>query len=447
VSEGTNVESLARAAYQRHGKSPPPDMSDETLEEGAWLLELRHTGQGRVASTIDNLHRILITDSRWRDVLTWCDFSYRVEKQNAPPWDDASRGEWRDIDTSRLKIWLGRHYGVAATTSDLDDTVLVAASERAVHPVRDHLDGLEWDGEARLAHWLVDYLGAARTPYVEVVGKLFLLSAVARVYQPGCKADGVLILEGAQGIGKSSAVRTLADPWFTDSHFALGEKDGYHILQGVWICELAELDSFNKAESTRAKQFFASRSDRFRPVYGRRAEDCPRQCVFVGTTNMGSYLKDATGNRRYWPVKCSALEVDGLASVRDQLWAEAVHRYLAGEPWWPSDEEVRLFESEQDRRYQVDPWEELFEEWCVEPLNRTRSWFTLTEILAGACKLEPHQMKPPEQQRMGQVLQRLGWGRVRKRVENTTGVGPGRRAYVYLRPESSIVQALGDDDA
>jgi putative DNA primase/helicase len=172
------------------------------------------------------------------------------------------------------------------------------------------------------------------------VAARWLISAVARVFQPGAKADCCLILEGGQGIGKSSALRILGDPWFTDEIADLGGKDASFQTQGVWIVEIAELDSMNRSEVSRIKSFMSRNVGRFRPPYGRRIVESPRQCVFAGSVNHNVYLRDETGGRRFWPVECRSIDLAGLKRDRDQPWAEAVFKYQAGSPWWLESAEL-----------------------------------------------------------------------------------------------------------
>lgn len=392
-----------------------------------WRAELLLTRDGELKPDITNVALILEHDPAWEGVLGYDDFSYRIMKRRAPPFAQGRTGEWSDSDTAQLRIWLGQNYRLTPRSADAHDAVLVAAKLRTFHPVREYLEGLQWDGEHRLATWLPRYLGVEDSEYCEAVGVKFLVAAVARVMRPPVKADCVLILEGAQGLGKSTALSVLGGEWFSDSPFAIGDKDGFTMLQGVWICELAELDSFNKVESTRAKQFFGSESDRFRPAYGRCAETFPRQCVFAGTTNQDSYLRDATGNRRYWPVRATALDIPALQKDRDQLWAEAVHLYRRGVTWWPEEDEKHLFESEQEDRFDADVWEDSIEDWLRDP-ERLRH-VRLVDVMEEALKLEPAQQKPPEQRRVANILTRLGWRKSRPRVD-------GLRRPMYEMPEN-----------
>jgi predicted P-loop ATPase len=212
------------------------------------------------------------------------------------------------------------------------EAVQSVAYEQRFHPILRWLEGLQWDGTPRLDKWLSAYLGTPNTPLTRAIGRKFLISAVARVYKPGCKVDHMLIPEGKQGAQKSKALRALVgDDWFTDQLSDLGTKDASQDLRGTWVIELSELAAMQGREIERVKGYVSRQIDRYRPSYGRRAIDVPRQCVFIGTTNDDEYLPDSTGNRRFWPITCTTIDVDAIAHDRAQLWAEAVAAYHAGE--------------------------------------------------------------------------------------------------------------------
>ena len=240
-----------------------------------------------------------------------------------------------------------------ATKAMVCDALDIIFPRVTIHPVRSYLEGLTWDGVPRVGEWLRDYLGAsgddAEMRYVSAAGRAWLVSAVARVLRPGCKADAALILEGAQGIGKSTTAAILAGEWFGDALPHLGTKDAASYLQGLWVIELAELANMARTEVEIVKSFMSRTEDRFRPAYARLEVSVPRQCVFIGSTNADNYLRDTTGNRRFWPVRCGAIAVDRLASDRDQLWAEAAHCYHAGEQWW-LERDVSEIATEQQRQ-------------------------------------------------------------------------------------------------
>jgi len=405
---------------------PPTNASAAQPSDGVWTDKFQTTQNGNVMANIYNAKLVLDFDPNFKGVLAYCSFSYRILKRKAPPFNKGVPGEWTDTDTERLRIYMAENYGFTPKSNDAVAAVLVNAEDHAFHPVQDYLTNLKWDGKKRVAMWLHRYLGVADSDYSALVGSFFLISAVARVMRPPVKVDTVLILEGLQGLGKSTLLQILFGDWFTDTPMALGEKDSFQQMQGVWGIELAELDSFNKAENTRAKQFFGSQTDRYRPSYGRMSKEFARQCVFIGTTNQDHYLKDATGNRRYWPVTCSKIDRDAITADRDQLWAEALWMFNEGYPWWVEDTHKHLFESEQDDRFESDVWEDLVREWIR--INK-KSEYTAAEVMAGALEMDPQAMRPPEQKRLGQILHRLGF--VKKKVRDKSG----KRPAFYFPPE------------
>jgi predicted P-loop ATPase len=280
-----------------------------------------------------------------------------------------------------------------------------------VHPVRDYLNGLNWDGAPRLDGWLSKYLGVEESNYSYAVGARWMLSAIARIYRPGAKADCCLILEGPQGIKKSTALRTLAGEYFTDELADLGSKDAALQIRGVWIVEISELDSLVRSEIASIKAFMSRSADRFRPPFGKHVVECPRQCVFAGTVNHTEYLRDETGARRFWPVLCGSIDIEALARDRDQLWAEARHRYSSGEKWWlDTSALVGIAAEEQAARYQGDPWEEIIAPWL-----EVRASTSVSELLEKCVTKPQAQWTQGDKNRVGRCLRALGWERYRER--------------------------------
>jgi predicted P-loop ATPase len=289
--------------------------------------------------------------------------------------------------------------------------VQTAAQDHLFHPVKTYLHGIQWDGVERLDRWLSVYLGAADTEYSRAVGSRWLISAVARIFRPGTKADCCLILEGPQGIRKSTALRTLAGEYFTDELADLGSKDAAMQTRGVWIIELSELDSLSNSDVARIKAFMSRTTDRFRPPYGMRLMESPRQCVFAGTVNHSTYLRDETGGRRFWPVTCGRIGIDELARDRDQLWAEAKVRFDTGAPCWLETAElVHMAADQQIERYDGDPWEEVIGPWL-----EARSSTSISEVLE-RCLQKPQALwTQTDKNRAARCLRSLGWERYRER--------------------------------
>ena len=268
-------------------------------------------------------------------MLAYDEFNARVVIKKRPPWGRGSPQYALDRSSRVPGASLVPTRGISPSAGDVGRAVQAAARHNPFHPVRDYFEALVWDGVPRLESWLQTYFHVEDSEYVRAIGPRYLISAVARIYEPGCKVDHTLVLEGPQGRQKSEALRTLAinDDWFTDRLSHLASKDAALETAGVLLVEIAEMDALTKATSSTIKSFLTRRHDRFRPPYGKHTINLPRQCVFAATINptVGGYLKDPTGSRRFWPVACRGMiDRDGLEKVRDQLWAEAVHQYQDG---------------------------------------------------------------------------------------------------------------------
>lgn len=411
--------------------SPPRDDSDD------WMAELLYSegrkGQPKLVSHVDNVVRILQLAPEWRGKIRFDEFRSKIIV-TAPPWDEYLRPtrvetQWGNEDAARMQAWMRRRffsYAFDPNEKDIEKAVVIVAKTHAFHPIRDYLDTLEWDGTPRLASWLTRYLGAPETDYSRLVGTWWLLSAVARIYTPGEKVDTVPILEGAQGIRKSTALKVLCgDENFHDTPIDIGSKDAYTAIQGCWFVELAELDSLMRVEPTKSKAFFSSSKDRFRRAYARHESEELRQCIFVGTTNLSEYLRDPTGARRFWPIACTTVDVDALATDRDQLWAEAVSQFQDGRKWYPdTDAERDMLGLLQDDRTHQDAWETK-----IRAFLRTRQVATPDELLV-ALNLTEKDWTHGAQTRVGTIMaNKLRWARRRPRRPD------GSRYIVYVHPD------------
>lgn len=329
---------------------------DKPVGDQGWLELLEPKGDG-YAATVDNVIIILEHDARVAGKIRLDEFADRVVAEGSLPWGNAdARREWIDKDDEGVVWFVEKNFKIA-NNDKIAKAVNLTAARNAFDDVKAYLDGLVWDGVPRLDSLLVDYLGAEDDEYVRTTTRKAFTAAVARVYCPGVKFDWVLILIGAQGTGKSTLLRVMGGPWFLDSLTSFEGKDACELLQGRWIVELAELDGLNRAETSTVKQFISRQDDIYRAAYGRRAEKHPRRCVFFGTTNEEEIFKDATGNRRFWPVKIRQQQPrrnvwNELPGERDQIWAEAAYRYREGEALFLGKELEAQAEDKQ-KRYQV----------------------------------------------------------------------------------------------
>ena len=310
--------------------------------------------------------KTVIAGLRHDDLLANCigfnQLSNNMELRQDWPFSQGKAGRIKGTTDLLLGDWLSHKYKLPAITRQaITEAMETVAHENSWHPIHDYLRGLQWDGVSRIDKWLVWTLGESPgtlTPdqieYFGLVGRFWMLGMVNRVMEPGCKFDYCPVLEGPGGLGKSTMVEVLASSdWYSDTQFEIGKgKEGGEQVGGVWLIELGEMSAMGKAEVTAVKAFISSKVDRYRPAYARTIDEFPRQCVLVGTTNENTYLKDRTGNRRFWPIPVKQpIKTSWLARWRDQLFAEAYALYLAGTPYTPSrEQEERLFTPMQEAR-------------------------------------------------------------------------------------------------
>ena len=318
-------------------------------------------------------------------------------------WDTEPR-PWRDDDTAKLLIFLQREVDLQKMArSSVEDALNVFVKTRTRHVVQDWIGSLQWDGLPRLETFLLQGFGAPDTPYIRATSKNFWLSLMARIYLPGCQSDHMLVLEGPQGEGKTSALRILGAPWYLSCAESVMNKDFFQALPGHLIVEIAELDSFRRAELTRIKQVISTSSDHYRPSYGRQSVTYHRQCVFVGTTNEDDYLRDMTGGRRFWPVPCGTINLPLLQAEREQLFAEAKTLFSKGCTWWEMPDDAK---HEQEARREADVWETPITEFLL-----LREEVTLKEILCDALQVPLGQASGRESRRATSILKKLRWHR------------------------------------
>jgi putative DNA primase/helicase len=411
---------------------------------GMWSERLARAGRDdKPVDCWQNVVTILQGHPEWQQALGADTFAKQIEVRTSTPCGHVPGAVWSDQDHFKLGLWLRAQCGLLIKNpKTIEHAVGYVALENPFHPVQEFFDDLQWDGKERWLTWLPTFLGTPMDAYHMLVGQMFLVALVQRVYEPGCIMRAVPVLEGEQNIGKSTAVRILGQPWNADTPFHIGNKDTYQLLHGQLIYEINELQAFTRSEAAQVKAFVSSPEDYFRAPYDRGPKKHKRHTVFIATTNASQYLKDWTGNTRFWPVRCSAkIDLHGLERDRDQLLAEAVVRYRMGEKTFPqSDYERKLFGVQQDERVQGHPWEDLIGRYLHETIDNA---VTVAEILVDVCKVEPGRMNLNGQdaQRVGEILQRIGW--MRRRSSK-----PGR-PWEYIRPSAvkpAAEREPGSDD-
>lgn len=404
------------------------------IDQVDWLTELKRTRTGEVKSWSLNASRILTNDPALRDAFEFDERTLSIRFRRKMPWHkEEPTGACIEADIVRLGQYIEGKYEVAFGQDVLAAALSTEARERTVNALRDYLKNLKWDGVPRVDEWFIKRLGAEDAPDTRAITKCWLIQAVARVLNPGCQADACLVLEGSQGIGKSTFLRKLAgEEYFNDSIHEIDSKDTSLLLGRAWIVELAELEAMRKAEHTALKRFLTQRIDAFRPPYGRAPIAVPRQCVFAATTNDDTYLRDPTGNRRFWPIHCHRIDLAGVEAERDQVLAEAVARFRAGESYFLEDEEViRAVRERQAEREDIDPWEAKLIPWL-----ELRDEVTTSDALE-RCEKPVAQQNKSDEMRIAGILKRLGFERRKKRIE-------GKPRNVFVRRAKQGVPTVGE---
>lgn len=361
---------------------------------------------------LNNAIRALTLAPEWQGVVAFDEFAQRTMILKSTPWRAPNTGAaWKPLDDLKLTEWL-QQFGVDVDDGVASKAVEAVAAKNPFHPVKSYLGDLAWDGTLRLDTLPEKHLGVEPTVgnvgYVRAVFARWCISAVARIFQPGCQADYCLILEGEQGKLKSSLFEALGQPWFTDSMPDMHSKDASMATLGAWIIELSDLASMKRSEIEATKAFLTRRKERVRLPYGRRIVEWPRQCVFAATTNRYDWLNDETGGRRFWPLRITSIALAAIEEMRDQIWAEARDRYLSGEPWYLDAPDVAgAARSEQTQRLPEDAWEEKIRGFVVSRTNVVMS--ELLELLG----IKVQDWEPRHQQRVSTILtRRLGWKKI-----------------------------------
>lgn len=444
---GADVSRHTLAAAQAEFGELPPEPEPVTLAEPLgdpfWQSKLSDH-KGAPSADINNALYALRNAPEFAGALCLDTFGYRAEWRRPPPFDRKPTGPRRFFESDYVlaQAWLQHHALLRVSKQTVIDALDTIAWENSFSSLRDYMSGLAWDGKPRADTWLLDHLGAADTPLNRAFGSKTLIAGVARAFEPGCKVDTMTVLEGRQGLRKSTALSALAGRphWFTDHIPDLHTKDAPLQLQGIHILEHAEMATLNKTDAARTKAFLSQAVDRFRAPFARLTEDHPRQCLFFATVNPtgGGYLKDETGARRYWPVECGAawddprrkIDAEAIAAIRDQLWAEAVARYRLGESWWL---DTHTLEARQEHvagaRFDADIWTEQ-----ILSIAASKPFVRIPEMLAG-MGVGVRDQNQGTKLRVVAVLRAAGFTEKRQRLD-------GKQHRSWFPPLSGAPQIL-----
>jgi predicted P-loop ATPase len=374
-------------------KQPPKSLAAVYLKCG-----IECNRQGIPHCNADSILKLLHGIPEFKDVAWYDDFHKKIFTNR-----EGKIREWADVDTTNLMILCQGNYGFHRLTSKTAHEAITSYAYQNVHnEALEWFRTLKWDGTPRVDRLFSDHFGAEDNEYTHAACRNMWLSIAARVLYPGCKADAMVILEGPQGAYKSTAVAAIGGKFYGKAFGQAGSKDFYMSLQSKMLVEIAELDSFTKADVTKIKDVLSSPIDEFRPPYGRAQELYPRQCIFVGTTNDAEYLSDSTGARRFWPIKIGKCDIKYIKENRDQLFAEAVERVTKGETWWVMPEST---EQHQEVRRLADPWESLVSNW----LHGRDGLFFTHEIAVGALNMDASKLDHRAARRIGKIMRMCGW--------------------------------------
>jgi hypothetical protein len=381
-----------------------------------------------------NVYKILAHDPRMRGRIAYNAFTCQHLFDGEPMTDEAE---------TALANWVARVYRCNVVTKVVAEQYRLVASEREFHPVRDYLLGLEgaWDGHERISYLFADHFGAEDTELNRKLSRCFMIALVARIMQPGCKVDTVVVFVGRGGAKKSQCLKALAvqPEWFCDTPLDLASKDRFELIQGVWLYELQEFDQYRGADQARLKAMLSSQKDKWRGAYRRNVVEVERQVVPVGTTNQDEILADETGTRRLQPVRIGRHDLvpAALAAVVDQLYAEAMVAYRNNERWWlEREDEDRLAVASQP--FQVsDAWDEVVFAWIYADGEGPKEGFTVAQVLRYAVQKPDAQLTNQDAQRVGKILRRKGWVKDRE----TTG---GRLVRWFSTEDTRLEFQRGD---
>lgn len=440
------------------------DIVEDEEENKNWQALLELDKHGKVKSTLANITNIVRYDPNLKNIV-YNELKFSIDVIGKLPWKQAKLG-WSDADYACAKIYFEKVYGIWSPSKFKDGLLGLVWSERTYHPIKEYFSKLTWDGKKRIDTLLIDYLGAKDSEFVRAVTRKTLCAAVARIYKPGIKFDNILVLNGPQGIGKSTLFSILGKEWYSDSLSITDMKDktAAEKLQGYWILELGELAGMKKVEVETIKSFVTRTDDKFRQAYGITVENHPRSNIIVGTTNAESgFLRDITGNRRFWPVNVSGVSMYKPWELKevDQIWAEAINAYKEGEELFLKGEVVAMAYNAQKQAMECDAREGIIleylekllpENWDEMNLYERRSFLSnndispkkgtvkrdkvcIMEIWCECYYKERQDLKRIDSYEIESILNRIGgW---EKLSSNKTG----KVRYVLYGPQKTFIKS------
>jgi putative DNA primase/helicase len=461
---GTGKKALnteLRDAKKRQAAARPPQQLQSYNGAPDWRENLIENEWGEPKALMTNVC-LALGDQVWDGVLGFNEFTAMIAMRRAAPWivNETAFEErpWTDADTRMATMWVQGVARIHASSLVVFEGIQTVAEQHPYHPVRNYLDALTHDGSPRIDDLLIRYYGAGGDPpdeadgaeamekwrrqyaYYQAVGARFLIGAVARIYQPGCKNDCMPNFVGAQGALKSSSLAALFDPWFTDEIADLGSKDAAMQSAGVWCVEISELAAISRVAIERVKAWLSRQKDRFRPPYGRLIKEQPRQSVAAGTTNVDNFLVDDTGNRRMWSVRCGTIDIDALRADRDQLWAEARDRYRRGEKWWLHESSLIAAAADVQAEFTDDDiWTECVMEYIAKHqlISIPQQSISIPQLLRDCIGIPVQDQTQPHGRRVVSILRRAGWTRKQMRVE-------GKQVWRYFPHDVTTGHETGD---
>jgi putative DNA primase/helicase len=449
LGDGLEIAAISANGAEANDQPQPDLRAERQAIRKAILAKCRLGDGGAIVPNLYNLDILFDLDPRLKGTIARNEFrAETVQLRPLPGMHSkikAEGNEWTDLAEIKIKAYIERHYKVTYPTALVHEGVDLIADKHRFHPVTDWLDSLTWDGTERAESIFVDYFGAEDSPYVRAVTIKFLCATVARVYAPGIKYDSAIVLESAEGKGKSTLAKVLARGWFTDDlHLGLDSKEIVERTRGVWIGELAEM-VHNNSEVEAVKAFLSRSEERVRLSYARNAGVFPRQFTLIGTTNESTYLRSVTGNRRIHPIKGDGREIDiqAICENLDNIWAEAVHRWKVGKEnlYLDTAELVTAATTEQNQRVETDDWGPMIQAWLdgKEPddfhrRGAKRDQTTAAQIFTEAIGGSLDRMTQRDSRRVTNIMSRMpGWEkRTKIRLGGIYGPARGfaRKGYV-----------------